>query len=78
MPIDTEDALTFGLTGTPGATNQSVPTRPTNDRFGEIVVIVGTAVVGAILPVTSTARHTRAFVHFAASRYHRAGSRDRG
>ena len=49
MPIDTEDALTFGLTGTPGATNQSVPTRPTNDRFGEILPIVGTAVMGAKL-----------------------------
>jgi hypothetical protein len=48
MSIDTDDALTFDPTGTPGATNQSVPTRPTNDRFGEILSIVGTAVMGAL------------------------------
>jgi hypothetical protein len=51
MSIDTDDdALTFDLTNTPGATNQSVPTRPTNDCFGEILPIVGTAVMGAIRP----------------------------
>ena len=50
MSIDTGDSLAFDLTGTPGATNQSVPTRSTNDRFGEILPIVGTAVMGALRP----------------------------
>ena len=47
MPIGTENAPTLDHTSAPGAANRARANAPTNDRFGEILPLVGTEVMGA-------------------------------